>query len=144
MNILRLDQLPNTELYFRGLGAAAEDEFNQTNIMQPKEGDLSVGTGVFFSSSLRYAKTFAKKRVLVSCRELLDPQKIAYDLTDKYISQALFNDYAKRYPQKSALEVYAKILEHDTITLPQSVADARTYTARRPISKNSLLGQLLI
>jgi len=142
-NIKLPEELANSRnLYFRGLGEKAEEEFRKAGIQSPQDGDFSVGRGVFFSDKLEYAADFSKGRILITTKNRLQTKRII-DTRDLRCYEKMNEIFEKRTQPYTQWDVHLAILEHDTL----STADENCctiYTARREIGTKDLLAQIIL
>lgn len=131
-----------TDLFYRGLGEGAEEEFIRKGIQTPQHGDFSVGKGVFFSDKLETAAGFSKGRILVTSLDRL-ATKDMLDTRDIQTYDKMNEEFQRKNKPYTQWDVHLAILEHDTL----STADENCctiYTARREISEKDLIAEIIL
>ncbi|MEK6969085.1 MAG: hypothetical protein AABW48_01525 [Nanoarchaeota archaeon] len=137
---------PISEPLFRGLSEKAQQEYLREQQLLPKEGSLSVGRGVFFTSDLHYALSFARERLLVSSKKLLDAQSRCIDTRISGYEQEIKSrlDQQKGAGNYSGFELWAEIQKQDTITFEGGPAEHFVYARRMPVNKEELIAEIVI
>jgi hypothetical protein len=123
---------------YRGVARSALEEYCRAHTQTPRDGDLSVGEGVCFTTDLDYALTFCDGLLLVTDqarlargRRVVDTAKPGYDTAararlDKRLGPGNYDGY----------RLWAEIQEDDTILA--TAGKGRTYVARREITTDDL------
>lgn len=135
--------LEKTGLLYRGLGEGAEREFLEHRCQKPKAGEISVGTGVFFSDTLEYARNYAKNIILVTTQNKLAKGKEPIDTRVKGY-HILFEEEIKAEKQEySYFEVEERVQKQDTLSFSPGL-HFTIYTARREIKEKDLVAKIVL
>lgn len=133
------------DLLFRGLGEVAESVYRNKGFLNPFEGNLSVGTGVFFSNSFEMAKSFMKKTLILCKKSHFEEKEVAIDCRiqghEAPFRAMLESSLGKKV---SGYEVLYAIQEHDTITYEGGPVEAYVYTRRGTVHGHEILAELRV
>lgn len=133
-----------SEPLFRGLSEKAQREYQEEGKLIPKSGSVSVGEGVFFSSSLQNALYFAKGILLNSSRKQLDAEGQVVDTRipeyDSEIRARLNQKLGKG--NYSGWKLWEEIQKQDTITYEGGARENYVYTRRLPVEKSELIAEI--
>ncbi len=131
---------------FRALGDGAEDEFRRDGTLNPKHGSLGAGTGVFFTTSIEYAKGFLKRTLLITTREMIDHQQKAVDTRQEGYDKEARTRMDKKYgPGKyDGYMLWDEITSYDTITFEGGPEGAAVYCRRTPVTQDEILAKIEI
>lgn len=134
------------EPLYRGLGHLATQDYQREGLLLCYDGELAVGSGVFFTNRWEEAFYFAKSGLMVvSSRDLLDSRGEVidervngYDLVaknklDLELGVGNYNGY----------RLWAEIQKKDTITRSSLNGDTYTYTKRKPVTKEELIAEIM-
>jgi len=131
-------QIDGTPVY-RALCNESLREYESHGVMTPKEGDLSVGRGVFFYINPSHAVKENKPLIVVSStgilsreRRIVDTRIPGYDV--KYKMELESSRGAGNY---SGWDVWKRVLESDTITVLNG--EVPVYTIRSPVTRDEIL-----
>ncbi|MBW2967230.1 hypothetical protein KY362_01965 [Candidatus Woesearchaeota archaeon] len=131
------------EPLYRGLGKEAEKDWQEEGIMKPKCGSMSVGTGVFFTNKPEYATDCAGGVMVVTARNLLDPDRTAVDTRVKGYSEP-FRERLAEKGEYDGWAVEAEVQKHDTITRETMDEQMYVYTKREQVGKDKVLAEIRI
>lgn len=139
-----LADLGAEDMLYRGLSEKSEEEYRETGILLPHDGNMSVGCGVFFTDSLGYALGFAKKTLLITSRRRLDPEQKAIDTRiEGYAGKARASlDVRSGRGNYTCWDLWAEIQRDDTIT--DEGGSGYVYTRRTAVSKDELIAEINI
>lgn len=140
--LLELSQDIEEPLY-RGIWTG---DYKTTGILKPNPGSLSAGTGVFFTNSLEYAKTFMDRTLVITSKKLLDPNSTSIDTRepgyDKEAQHALDKKYGKG--KYDGYTLWDEITSHDTITNEGGREGTYVYSRRTQVTQDELIAEIRI
>ena len=134
------------EPLYRCLGRATQEEYEKEHKLLPRDGCMSVGTGVFFTNDPNYAIGFLKEVMLVTARTALDPEQRAIDTRitgyDQRIRQQL--DRTLGPGNYNGWRLWAEIQKNDTLTSDSDDKSKYVYTRRAPVEAHEILAEIRI
>jgi hypothetical protein len=134
------------EPIFRGLDHEACEEYKKEGQLNPKSGNFSVGTGVFFTNNPVYAQGFAKTMLVITTRATLDPQKKAIDTRIEGYDTSFRHklDEERGGNSYDAWTLWEEIQKHDTITYEGGPQSSYVFTKRTPVTRERILVEVTI
>ena len=135
----------NGELLFRGLCPEAERDYQSTGHLQPYDCELGVGHAVCFSNDISTALSLAKKRLVITSRDILDK----YDTPiDQRIpgQDAPFREQLMREKGEGNFNGYdvEDLMEKRNTIVPTRNPGVYTYCHRKPLPKKDVLLEIVI
>ena len=124
------------EPLYRGLGEIAEKDYLKRGKLILYEGNMSVGRGVFFSNDIGYALKFAKNYLLITSREIIDPENKVIDTRIKGYDEKI----REKLGEISGWGLWQEIQKYDTITVESN--SGYVYTCREEMDSDKLIYEI--
>lgn len=133
-----------SEPVYRALHGKSQEEYLRTSVMSPKPGSLSVGEGVFFTNSTKYAVSFEGNIVVIAdLRKFREKSKVVDTRVCGYE-----REYEERLRQEkpgfNGYDLWFEIQKDDTITIETENKSEFVYSRRKPVAKDELEYEIIV
>jgi len=134
------------EPLYRCLGKQAKEDYEQKGALQPYDGSMSVGCGVFFTNNLDYALGFLDEMLVVTDRKMIDPDECAIDTRMKGYYEPIEDRLRQTLGEGNynGWTIEEEVQKNDTIRYEGGSRDAYVFSKREPVPKDKLLAEIRI
>jgi hypothetical protein len=129
------------EPLYRGLHSECNIEYLNEGMMYPKQGDLSTGTGIFFTNDPTYGISFANGIITIADLARFRKMSRVIDTRNpEYVTEIKERTTKHLGREPNGYEIWIELVGNfDTITnIREGDHDNFIYTRRVPVSKSEL------